>query len=274
MGTVNIAVFGDVVGRPGRETLARHLGEFRRRYKLDAVIINGENLSHGYGLTRKHAEEMTALGVDVITGGNHSFDKKEIVELFDTYPVIRPVNLPADAPGKGVYRTQVGGYPFAVVNVMGHFGMPMVDNPFTAALQTIETLRQEGYKHIVVDMHAEATAEKYVLLHLLKDNVSAILGTHTHVGTDDLQIIHGCAYVTDIGLTGCRDGVIGMDKEVPMRRALTAVGGHMDVPKTCKTVAQAIVVELHPDGRCASAYKVKLYDDETHHVTLAFREGL
>ena len=121
-------------------------------------------------------------------------------------------------------------------------------------------------------MHAEASAEKQALLHMLKEDVSAIIGTHTHVATDDLQVRDGCCYVTDIGLTGCCDGVIGMDSEVPVKRFLTGIGGHFDVPDECKSILQMVVFELDDDGRCVGAEKIKIYDDKPKIVTKAWMD--
>ena len=264
---VKILFIGDIVGKPGRQMLRSHLGDIRARYGIDVVVANYENASHGFGLTRKNADELFALGIDVMTGGNHSFDKKEIFELFTTHPLIRPLNYPDEAPGKGVYRMQAGFVSFAVVNVMGHYTMPMVDNPFIKTKTVVETLRKEGYRHILLDMHAEASAEKYTMLHLFKKEVSAVIGTHTHIGTDDLQIVDGCCYVTDVGLTGCWDGVIGMDKTVPMQRALTGIGGHHDIPKSCRSVLQAIIVTLDENGRCVAAQKLRIFEDGVHRLS-------
>jgi len=266
---MKIGFIGDIVGKPGRLMIKRHLKQLREEHSLDMVIANYENASHGFGLTRKNCDELLGYGIDMMTGGNHSFDKKEIIELFETHPIIRPMNYPEAAPGKGIFRTGIDGKDVAVLNLMGHYTMPMVDNPFTMITSVVASLKVEGIKHIVIDMHAEASSEKSVLLHLLGEDVSAILGTHTHVGTDDLQIIQGCAYVTDVGLTGCRDGVIGMDREIPMRRFLTGLGGHHDIPDSCKAIFQMVVFELDDNGRCIDAEKIKIYDDHPKIVTKA-----
>jgi calcineurin-like phosphoesterase len=139
--------------------------------------------------------------------------------------------------------------------------MPMVDNPFVMMDEVVEQLKEEGIKHIIVDIHAEATSEKLAMMHILKKRVSALFGTHTHVGTDDLMIVDGCCYVSDVGLTGCRDGVIGMQKDVPMNRFLTGIGGHFDIAKKCQAIFQLIVFELDDEGRGVSAQKVKIYDN-------------
>jgi len=253
--------------------IKRHLKRLQQEHFIDFTIANYENASHGFGLTQKNCEELLGYGIDMMTGGNHSFDKKEILTLFESYPLIRPLNYPKATPGEGLFKTTLLGKELAVINLMGYYTMPMVDNPFTIIEETVERLREEGIVHIVIDMHAEATSEKYALLHMLKGKVSAILGTHTHVATDDLQVTEGCCYVTDLGLSGCRDGVIGMDAEVPVKRFLTGLGGHFDVPDNCRAIFQMVVFELDENGRCMAAEKIKVYDDKPKIVTPAWVEN-
>jgi len=250
---LKIGFIGDIVGKPGRLMVGKYLPQLKRQYAIDFVIANYENASHGFGLTEKNCKELLCYDIDMMSGGNHSFDKKEILSLFEHYPLIRPINYPSQTPGSGVYQSVVAGENLAVINLMGHYTMPMVDNPFTKIIETVEALESEGISHIVIDMHAEASSEKQALLHLLKDRVSAVLGTHTHVGTDDLQLRSGCCYVTDVGLTGCRDNVIGMQSDIPIKRFMTGIGGHFDVPDRCKTVLQMILFELDDKGRCRRA---------------------
>jgi len=258
---MKIAFIGDIVGRPGREIIGEYLPNLREKYGLDLVVANYENASHGFGLTRKNCDELLGYGIDVMTGGNHSWDKKEIFELYETHPLIRPINYPESGAGKGLIKVEILGKEVAIVNVMGHYTMPMADNPFIKVDQAVERLKEEGIKHIIVDVHAEATSEKLAILHILKERVSAIFGTHTHVGTDDLSIVNGCCYVSDVGLTGCRDGVIGMDKKIPMQRFLTGIGGHFTIPKECQEIFQIIIFELDDNGRGVQALKLKIYDN-------------
>jgi metallophosphoesterase (TIGR00282 family) len=267
---VKIGFIGDIVGKPGRLMLKKHLTRLQQEHYIDFTIANYENASHGFGLTEKNCMELLGYGVDMMTGGNHSFDKKEILGLFDTYPLIRPMNYPQATPGKGIYQTTLFGKEIAIINLMGHYTMPLVDNPFTMIVSVIASLKARGIKHIIIDMHAEASSEKQALLHMLKEDVSAILGTHTHVATDDLSIVNGCCYVTDVGLTGCRDGIIGMESEVPMKRFLTGIGGHFDIPDVCKAIFQMVVFELNDEGRCVGAEKIKIYDDKPKIVTQAW----
>jgi metallophosphoesterase (TIGR00282 family) len=252
--------------------LKRHLKRLQQEHFIDFTIANYENASHGFGLTEKNCIELLGYGIDMMTGGNHSFDKKEILNLFNTYPLIRPMNYPSATPGKGVYQTTLLSKEVAVLNLMGHYTMPMVDNPFTMIVEVVASLKKEGIKHIILDIHAEASSEKQALLHILKEDVSAILGTHTHVATDDLHVRDGCCYVTDVGLTGCRDGVIGMESTVPVKRFLTGLTGHFDVADNCKGILQMVVFELDENGQCIGAEKIKIYDDKPKIVTKAWME--
>lgn len=256
---MKIAMIGDIVGRPGRSMVKAHLPGLRERAQIDFVVANYENASHGFGLTPKNADELFKAGVDVMTGGNHSFDKKEIVPLMETMPLLRPHNYPAAMPGSGLYVHESGK--LAVINIMGHYSMPMADNPFLCAQQTVQQLKNDGVTTIVLDFHAEATSEKRAMLMLLKNSVSAIAGTHTHVATDDLQVFGKTGYVTDIGLTGCRDNVIGMDAKIPLQRFLTGMPGHFNVPSGCKQVFQPVVFELDEHGGCIAAQRYRIFDD-------------
>ncbi|BCD60761.1 MULTISPECIES: TIGR00282 family metallophosphoesterase [unclassified Nitratiruptor] len=258
---MKIGFIGDIVGRPGRKMIKRYLQDIRKKEDLDFVIANYENASHGFGLTPKNAKELFNAGIDLMTGGNHTWDKKEIVALLEEMPLLRPINYPEGVPGRGYKIVYIDEEPLAIINIMGHFTMPMVDNPFLAAKKIVAVLKDEGIKNIFIDFHAEATSEKRAMFLMLKEDISVQVGTHTHIGTDDLSIVDGAAYVTDVGLTGCRDNVIGMKADVPIKRFLTGLPGHFDVPDKCKSILQMVVFELE-NGRCKDAYKIKAYDDE------------
>ncbi|QSZ41133.1 metallophosphoesterase [Sulfurimonas aquatica] len=257
---MKIAFIGDVVGKPGRDMLKEHLKKIREEHSLDFVIINYENASHGFGLTSKNANELFSYGIDVMSGGNHSWDKKDIIPLFETHEILRPHNYPDEVPGTGCKVYDVAGEKLAVLNLMGHFSMPYSDNAFRCAQKSVNELHEDGVKNIFIDFHAEATSEKRAMMMLLQGQVSGIIGTHTHVGTDDFQIADGTAYLTDIGLSGCRDNVIGMDAKVPLKQFLTGMKGHFDIPKKCKKILQVAVMELN-SGKCSSAYKLKYFCD-------------
>ncbi len=258
---MRIAFIGDIVGRPGRDMIKTHLSKIREEYRVDFVIANYENASHGFGLTSKNADELVSFGIDCMTGGNHSWDKKDIIPLFETHELLRPDNYPDEVPGSGCKVYEVNGEKLAVLNLMGHFSMPFCDNAFRSAQARVEALHQEGVKNIFIDFHAEATSEKRGMMMLLQGEVSAIIGTHTHISTDDFQIANSTAYLSDIGLTGCRDNVIGMDSKVPIKQFLTGMKGHFDIPKKCKKILQVAIMDFN-DGKCESAFKLKYFDDE------------
>ncbi len=266
---LKIAFIGDIIGRPGRAMINEYVKKFRDDHDIDFVIANYENASHGFGLTPKNAKELFNAGIDVMTGGNHTWDKKDILPLFDTMEILRPHNYPQGVPGTGCKVYEVAGEKLAVLNLMGHYSMPFTDNVFRKAKETVADLKEKGVKHIFIDFHAEATSEKRAILMMLQGQISGVMGTHTHVGTDDLQISNGTAYLTDIGLTGCRDNVIGMDSKVPIERFLTGMPGRFDVPEKCKKILQMAVMELE-EGRCVNVYKIKQFDDGRQFVTKAW----
>ena len=207
-----------------------------------------------------------------MSGGNHTFDKKEIIPLFEEMEILRPHNYPTLVAGTGLKTYEVKGEQLAVLNIMGHYGMPYVENAFKCASESVEALHVSGVKNIFLDFHAEASSEKRAMMMLLEGRISAMCGTHTHVSTDDLQIANGTGYLSDIGLTGCRDNVIGMDKKVPLEAFFTGIKGHFDIPKSCKKILQMVVYELE-DGKCVDAYKIKMFDDERKIVTQAWLEA-
>lgn len=257
---MKIAFIGDIVGRPGRTMIKEHLTKLRREHEIDFVIANYENASHGFGVTLKNAQELFALGIDVMSGGNHTWDKKEIEPLLESMPLLRPHNYPEGVKGTGCKVFDVAGEKLAVLNIMGHYGMPYVDNAFRCARDTVASLKNDGIDHIFLDFHAEASSEKRAMMMLLQGEVSGIIGTHTHVGSDDFQIANGTAYLTDIGLSGCRDNVIGMDSKVPLERFITGVSGRFEVPEKCRKILQ-IAIMTFDEGKCTEAFKLKIFDD-------------
>ena len=267
---MRIAFIGDIVGRPGRKIIKENLAKIRDEYNIDFVMANAENASHGFGLTVKNCDELLKAGIDVITGGNHTFDKKkDMMVLLETKPVLRPDNYQEGVTGSGLRVFEIEGTDgvekLAVVNLMGQFAMPTVENPFNWAKKLIAKLHEDGIKNIFIDFHGEATSEKRIMLMMLKNQVSAIAGTHTHVGTDDLQIMENTAYITDIGLTGCRDNVIGMDAHVPIQKACTGIGGHFEVPNNCKSILQIMVVDID-EGKAVDSFKIKKLCNQKEHI--------
>lgn len=264
---MRVAFIGDTVGKPARYMVRKHLSSIREKYNIDLVIANTENASHGFGLSTKNAKELFDSGIDVMTGGNHTWDKQEIMSLFDTMPVLRPHNYPPEVKGSGLYKLKINDQKIAILNLMGMYAMPQVENPFRCAIKEVDLLLADGYNNIFIDFHAESTAEKRTLMMMLKEKVTAIVGTHTHIGTDDLEICDDCAYVSDIGLSGCRDGVIGVDAQAPIKRAMTGLMSKFDIPNQCKKILQLIVVDF-ADGKAGDAFKLKAYDDEEATITM------
>lgn len=254
---MNICFIGDIVGRPGRNILKECLPKIREEYAIDLVVANSENASHGFGLTKKNADELFKCGIDVMTGGNHTWDKSETVDFIGDEPrLLRPINYPDTVPGRsyGIFKD------IGVINVMGQFSLPPLDNPFIKVNAIVNEMREQGIKNIVVDFHAESTAEKRAMYLILQDRVSAVLGTHTHISTDDLTVEKGSLYISDVGLTGCRDGVIGIDKEKPIQKFLTGMPVRFDVPSKCKRILQAVIFSVE-EGKVMDAKKLKIYDD-------------
>jgi metallophosphoesterase (TIGR00282 family) len=248
---VLILAIGDIVGSPGRRAVSQLLPDLRQQYGTDLVIANGENAAGGIGLTLATAKELFDAGVDVLTSGNHIWVHKEIIPYLDSeMPILRPLNYPPGAPGKG--HIAIGR--IAVVNLMGRTFMGDIDCPFRAMDQLLAKLEQ---KIIIIDFHAEATSEKMALGRYLDGRVSAVLGTHTHVGTIDAQLFpHGTAYVTDIGMTGPLDSVIGDDAEAVIQRFLTGMPYHLSVGKG-KVAFNAILVKVDDDtGQATSIERI------------------
>ncbi len=221
------------MGSPGRDVLKKHLEFAREQHHVDAVIANGENAAGGFGLTTQTAEEMFAAGVDFITSGNHIWDKREFRSALDeTDRILRPANYPPNLPGRGSGTFTANGVTVGVVNLMGRVFMPPVDDPFRVGRGLVDDLRAVT-QVIVVDVHAEATSEKMALGRFLDGSVSLLYGTHTHVQTSDEQIFAGgTAYLTDVGMTGPSDGVIGMESGAVLERFTNAVSERFAVQKT------------------------------------------
>lgn len=227
---MKILMLGDVVGEPGRRLLEAHLPELRRTHAVDFVVINGENAAHGHGITERIAREwLDTLGVDVITTGNHAFDQKGVEACFRGEPrLLRPLNFPTGTPGQGFVKLHTrDGAEVMVVNLMGRVHMPLCEDPF----RTMDALlMKERADLVLVDMHAEATSEAQAMGHHLAGRVAAVVGTHTHVPTLDAKLLPGgTAYVTDIGMTGPYDGVIGMKKEASLSRFLSPLKAKYEV---------------------------------------------
>jgi metallophosphoesterase (TIGR00282 family) len=248
---VLILAIGDVIGKPGRKALSQLLPSLRQQYGLDLIIVNGENAAGGIGVTVATAKEMFDAGADVLTSGNHIWMHREIYPYLDSdMPILRPLNYPPGVPGRGYIV--IGRV--AVVNLIGRVFIGDFDNPFHAIDKLLAELEP---KIIIVDFHAEATSEKVAMGRYLDGRVSAVLGTHTHVGTTDAQILpSGTAYVSDIGMTGPLDSVIGDDADAAIERFLTNLPHRLSVGKG-KIALNGIMVEVDDDsGRALSIERI------------------
>lgn len=210
---MKVLMIGDVVARPGRIAVLERIQDLREQHSIDFAVMNAENVAGGFSITPPLAEQLFAAGIDVMTSGNHIFDKREVIPYIEKQPrLLRPANYPPNSPGKGLWVGMVRGVRIAVLNLIGRVFMQSADDPFRTADELLGTLDPD-VKVRLVDMHAEATSEKGAMGWYLDGRVSAVTGTHTHVQTADERILtNGTAYITDVGMTGSYAGVIGMDR--------------------------------------------------------------
>ena len=223
---MNILVIGDIVGTPGMEALRRNISKLKQEFNIDFTIANGENSADGMGITLKILKDMYALGVDVVTMGNHTWGKKEIFSFIDDEDrLIRPANYTKGICGKGYTILLCKNLKIGVMNLIGRVDTGgSYDSPFEVADEEIEKMKKDGADIIIIDFHAEATAEKKALAYYLKDKVNVLFGTHTHVQTNDDTIYEsGMGYITDVGMTGPKDSIIGMAPEAALKRFLTQI---------------------------------------------------
>lgn len=254
---LRVLFVADVVGQPGRDAVKSILPNLKDELKVDLTVLNGENAAGGFGLTAKLVAELKESGADVITTGNHVFAQKEFLpELPRLDHVLRPANYPPKAPGVGSCVVEVAGQRVLVMNLMGRiFTLDGLDDPFRAADAILAA--NPDLKVVICDVHAEATSEKNALGWYLDGRASAVVGTHTHVPTADARVLPGgTAYVTDVGMVGPRDGCIGMDKEVVIRRFMSAVPTRFVVASGIVTFNSVLITISAPTGRATSIQRV------------------
>jgi 2',3'-cyclic-nucleotide 2'-phosphodiesterase len=228
---MRVLFVGDIVGSPGRQIVRDRLADIVAQRQIDLVIANGENSASGFGITPRIAEELLKMGIEVLTGGNHSWDRKEILEYMPHEPrLLRPANYPEGSPGKGIYAdTAKNGVKYAVLNLQGRVFLPAIDDPFRKADEMLKNL-PEDVALVLVDMHAETTSEKIAMGWYLDGRVTAVVGTHTHVATADERVFpQGTAYITDVGMTGPHGGVIGMDRDGIVQKFLSGLPARFEV---------------------------------------------
>ena len=257
---MNLLFIGDIFGKIGRDLVKAAVPRLVERYEIDLVIANAENSAGGFGVTRETGEEILKAGVDVMTSGNHVWDKKEALEYIGLEPrLLRPANYPHGVPGCGVLIARTGhGDEVGVLNVMGRVFMVQIDDPFRVAEREVEKLRART-PIILVDIHAEATSEKLAMGWFLDGKVTAVVGTHTHVQTADDQILPGgTAYITDVGMTGPHDGIIGVERDPVINRFLTGLPARFE-SATGNPKLHAVLIDVDAQsGRATGITRLSL----------------
>ncbi|MEZ5920336.1 MAG: TIGR00282 family metallophosphoesterase [Parvularculaceae bacterium] len=259
---MKIAIFGDIVGRSGRRALVEALPGLKRRHGLDFIVVNAENAAGGFGVTADIVGAIIDAGADVITTGNHAFDQRDELEIYDNEPrLLRPLNFPKGNPGRGagLYETK-DGRNVMVLHAQGQVGMHPCDDPFAAvdaALAGAELGREADA--VILDFHAEATSEKQAMGHFLNGRATAVVGTHTHVPTADERILSaGTAYMTDLGMCGDYDSVIGMEKSEPLNRFITKMPSQRFQPASGEATICGVLIEADAKGRAHSIKALRI----------------
>jgi len=258
---VNILFVGDIFGKAGRRIVAEHIGHLREAHAVELTVINAENAAGGFGLTPQIAEELFQLGADVLTTGNHVWDKRELIDYMNSGEngrrVLRPANLQQGVPGSGLFEgTTESGVDYAVINLMGRVYMNGTNDPFHAANDLLKTIKA---KVVVVDFHAEVTSEKVAMGWYLDGRVTAVLGTHTHIPTADERVLPGgTAYQTDVGMSGPYDSVIGVEKELVLNKFLTGMPGKFEAATGNPKMCAALVACDAQTGRATRIQRIAL----------------
>ena len=242
---MNLLFIGDVVGSPGRDMIKEYVPKLKEKYRPQITIINGENSASGRGITEKIYRQFLEVGAQAVTLGNHAWDNREIFDFInDAKYLVRPANFPEGTPGKGIVYLKFNDLEVAIINLQGRTFMNPLDCPFKKADELVAQARART-PFIFVDFHAEVTSEKQAMGWYLDGRVSAVVGTHTHVQTADKRILPGgTGYLTDVGMTGPYDGILGMEKEAVLKRFLTSLPARFEVTKTGRTQLSAVFIEL------------------------------
>jgi metallophosphoesterase (TIGR00282 family) len=272
---MNILFIGDIVGRPGRELVRKGLRALVEQHNVDLTIANAENAAAGFGVTKDIGDSLLDWGVDVMTSGNHIWDKKEVVGYIASEPrLLRPANYPAGVPGRGSFVAHSGdGRAVGVINVMGRVFMLNIDDPFAVVLREIDALRHKT-RVIIVDFHAEATSEKIAMGWHLDGKVTLVVGTHTHVQTADERILpNGTAYMTDAGMTGPHDGIIGMEREPSLERFLNGMPTKLEPASANPRLNGVLVSADEKTGRATAITRLSYSEQELAALAAHVRNG-
>jgi len=256
---MNILFFGDIVGKVGRRAFAAAMPALKKKYKADVVIANLENLAHGKGLTSGTLQEVLVTGLDIGTGGNHTFSKPEAEQIYGSEPniLVRPANYPVGIPGTGVKRFVITKYSVTIINLLGEHGMAFLpsESPFTWIERWLKE-KHEPADATVLDFHAETTSEKVSMGWYLDGKVTAVIGTHTHVPTADVRVLpKGTGYITDVGMVGLRDSSLGLDKDIAIQRFLTGQKVQWEVPEKGLVAINAVLLRCK-NGRTTAVEKI------------------
>lgn len=263
---LTILFFGDIVGKPGRHAISAVLPDLKKQYHPDFIIANAENLAHGVGVTEKTLAECRQAGIDFFTSGNHIWRKENVQELFKDpdIPLVRPANFPPDMPGSGDKSFKLGNFSLLVINLNGQV---FIEGEFSSPFKSIDDIllrhHDKKFNGIFVDFHGEATSEKVAFGQYVDGRVSAVIGTHTHIPTADETILSkGTAYLTDVGMVGIKDSVLGVDKQIILESFLTQRGMAHDIPEHGVCLVNAVLITIDP--ATAKAKKIeRIYREVT-----------
>lgn len=259
---MRILFIGDIVGKVGRNAIAEYLPKIKQSYRPTVSIVNAENAAHGKGLTEKLYKQLLRDGVDFMTMGNHTYGQREIYDFIDdANRMVRPANFPSEAPGVGMRFIQINDIKLAIINLQGRSFMQDIDDPFKKADQLIEEAKKET-NFIFVDFHAETTSEKNAMGWYLDGRVSAVVGTHTHIQTSDERVLpNGTGYITDVGMTGYYDGILGINRDGVIERFITSLPQRHVVPDDGRSVLSGVIIDLDKDGKTKQIERILINDD-------------
>ena len=260
---MKILFLGDVVGSPGRNMVQEYLPKLKQKYKPNLTVINGENAASGKGITEKIYKQLLEWGADVVTLGNHTWDRREVFDFIDDAKnIIRPANFPEGTPGRGMTFVNVNGTEVAIINMQGRTFLPPLDDPFRQMDELINKAKQRT-NIIFVDFHAEATSEKQAMGWYTDGRVSTVVGTHTHTQTADERILpEGTAYITELGMTGPYDGILGVQSDAVIKRFLTNFPVRFEVDEKGRTQLNGVLVTINEKSGLASAIERIMINDD------------
>ena len=259
---MRILFIGDIVGKIGRNAISTYLPKLKQEYRPTVSIVNAENAAHGKGLTEKIYKQLLREGVDFMTMGNHTYGQLEIYEFIDEAKrMVRPANFPSEAPGVGMRIIQINDIKLAIINLQGRAFMQDIDDPFKKADELVKEA-QKVTPYIFVDFHAETKSEKNAMGWYLDGRVSAVVGTHTHIQTSDNRILpSGTGYITDVGMTGFYDGILGINRDEVIERFITSLPQRHVVPDNGRSVLSGVIIDIDKNGKTTNIERILINDD-------------